>query len=68
MSSIRKEGKFKELLEKLFLEYNNHDNLISFIEENFETSDSLIVAQDFAEELSLYETDIEEIFNTDFSI
>ena len=59
---IRKEDTFKSLLEILFLQYQHYNNLITFIDNNYETNDPLTMAKDFAEELSLYETDIEEIF------
>ncbi|MGZ0889803.1 restriction endonuclease [Bacillus velezensis] len=61
---IRKEDTFKSLLEILFLQYQHYNNLITFIDNNYETNDPLTMAKDFAEELSLYETDIEEIFST----
>ena len=64
MNSIRKEEEFKIKLEKLLIEYSSYTNLISFIEDCTVAGDFLRLAQDFAEELSLYETDIEEIFSS----
>lgn len=64
MDTIRREDTFKSLLEILLLQYQHYNNLINFIDNNYETNDSLTMAKDFAEELSLYETDIEEIFST----
>ncbi|WP_100401308.1 restriction endonuclease [Bacillus sp. FJAT-42315] len=59
MNELQKEEKFKILLETLFDEYQDYNNLINFIEDNGYDFD---FAKDFVEELTKYEKDIENIF------
>lgn len=61
-----KEEVFKAWLEQLIRDYDQFDNLFSFIESKFpDYTDQLDVIQDFAEELINYEKDVEELFQKD---
>ncbi|WP_168413080.1 restriction endonuclease [Bacillus salacetis] len=59
MNKLQKEEEFKSLLEFLLTNYSEYNNIINFVEDH--DYDSLL-ANDFAEELSKYEKDVESIF------